>query len=281
MWKEGFTRDVQPVQCHSHNDYWRRIPLYDALAVGCASVEADVWLRGDDLLIGHKAHELKRTKSLQSLYLDPLSNILAHQNADNLLTEGSRPVGVFDVDPDKSLILLLDVKTGGDKTWQLILKQLESLHTRGWLTVFNGTTVIPGPVTVVGTGNTPADYFLSSTSSNRYTFLDAPITRLDAEYTSHNSYFASASLKDAIGNIRWGGMDVKQEIVIKSQIENASVRGLVPRYWDTPSWPASTRIRVWEQLVSLGTGILNVDDIVSAAKWNWDWCIVLGISLCF
>jgi hypothetical protein len=35
-----------PVGCHSHNDYWRRVPLYSALQAGCIGVEADVWLFG-------------------------------------------------------------------------------------------------------------------------------------------------------------------------------------------------------------------------------------------
>ena len=278
--KDGFTRDVQPFQCHSHNDYWRRVPLYDALSAGCTSVEADIWLRDNDLLIGHKAHQLKSTRSLRKLYLDPLSSILNHQNVNLSLAEGARPVGVFDVKPDTSLVLLLDLKTTGEKTWQLVLQQLEPLHLKGWLTVFNGTAVIPGPITVVGTGKAPVDYFMSSTSFHRYTFFDAPLTQLDTQYTRHNSYFASASLKDAIGNVRWGAIDSEQEKTIKSQIEAASLRGLVSRYWDLPSWPVSTRTRIWKQLVSLGAGILNVDDIGFATRWNWDWCIILGINLC-
>ena len=36
------TKDVTPIPCHSHNDYWRRVPLYDALRWGCTGVEADV-----------------------------------------------------------------------------------------------------------------------------------------------------------------------------------------------------------------------------------------------
>ncbi|KAL8947372.1 MAG: hypothetical protein Q9222_006338 [Ikaeria aurantiellina] len=47
-WPTDFSRDITPIPCHSHNDYWRRVPLYDALAAGCTGVEADVWL--DDKL---------------------------------------------------------------------------------------------------------------------------------------------------------------------------------------------------------------------------------------
>ena len=33
---------------HSHNDYWRDVPLYSALANGVRSIEADVWLNPKD-----------------------------------------------------------------------------------------------------------------------------------------------------------------------------------------------------------------------------------------
>lgn len=46
------TRDIIPIPCHSHNDYWRRIPVFDAIHWGCTSIEADVWLFDDDLFVG-------------------------------------------------------------------------------------------------------------------------------------------------------------------------------------------------------------------------------------
>ena len=30
-----FLRDIIPIPCHSHNDYWRRVPLFSALRAGC------------------------------------------------------------------------------------------------------------------------------------------------------------------------------------------------------------------------------------------------------
>ena len=41
---DQLTSDVHPFMCHSHNDYWRREPLYQAIHAGCTGVEADVWL---------------------------------------------------------------------------------------------------------------------------------------------------------------------------------------------------------------------------------------------
>ncbi|KAH7233745.1 uncharacterized protein BKA55DRAFT_667155 [Fusarium redolens] len=113
------SRLVFPVMCHSHNDYWRPHPLLSALSVGCASVEADVWLSpdGEDLLVGHDKQSLSSSRTLRLLYLDPLLQILNSMN---------RP-------PDTTLILFIDVKDDPVKTWPLSF----------WA----------GPITIVGTGN--------------------------------------------------------------------------------------------------------------------------------
>ena len=37
------TQGIIPKAFHSHNDYWRPLPFYSALAAGAVSVEADVW----------------------------------------------------------------------------------------------------------------------------------------------------------------------------------------------------------------------------------------------
>jgi hypothetical protein len=41
-WPDYFGRDIVPKACHSHSDYWRTVPLYEAPAAGCVSIEADV-----------------------------------------------------------------------------------------------------------------------------------------------------------------------------------------------------------------------------------------------
>ncbi|RAL58412.1 hypothetical protein DID88_005117 [Monilinia fructigena] len=148
-----FTRDINPIPCHSHNDYWRRVPLFDALRAGCTGVEADVWLFDDDLYVGHNTASLQRNRTFQSLYINPLVDILERQNPTTDFYNGSSH-GVFDADDGKSLILLVDVKTGGAETWQSVLEQLEPLRKR--------------------TGNTPFDV-LTKNSTYRDAFFDAPL----------------------------------------------------------------------------------------------------------
>lgn len=63
--------------------------------------------------------------------------------------------GVFDRDGSQTLYLFIDVKTDGQTTWPSVVEALQPLREKGWLTKVNGTSVIKGPITVVGTGITP------------------------------------------------------------------------------------------------------------------------------
>ncbi|KAF7176519.1 hypothetical protein CNMCM7691_002837 [Aspergillus felis] len=278
-WPEDFSQGITPVQCHSHNDYWRSVPLYEAIAAGCTGVEADIWLEGSDLLVGHGKRSLSPDRTMKSLYIEPLTTILSSLNANS---SDNPSVGVFDADPTASLTLLIDIKTEGNATWSVLLDQLAPLRSRGWLSHWNGTskTLVHGPVTVVGTGNTVFD--LVVTEEDRYVFFDAPLDELaqNSTYTSENSYYASVSLKKAVGAVwLWGPTD-NQKQVMQKMISTASERGLLSRFWSIPSWPVSLRMRLWRFLVDSGVGMLNVDDVVEATRWNWDWCIVAGLVLC-
>ena len=68
---------IEPLlQAHAHNDYEHERPLLDALAQGFTSVEADVHLIGKKLLVAHNARDIQADKTLQSLYLNPLRDII-------------------------------------------------------------------------------------------------------------------------------------------------------------------------------------------------------------
>jgi hypothetical protein len=170
------TRDVAPIPCHSHNDYWRKVPLYNALHTGCIGVEADVWLFDEDLYVGHNTASLTRNRTFKSLYVNPLVEILTKMNPSTDFSNNTRN-GLFDTDPDQTLVLLVDIKTSGRDTWPYVLQQLQPLRDRNWLTWTDGTTVKSGPITVVGTGNAPFD-LLTSNTTYRDAFFDAPLEEM-------------------------------------------------------------------------------------------------------
>lgn len=279
-WPDNLSGGIQPVPVHSHNDYTRHVPLFDALAVGCESAEADIWLRDNDLLVGHSEDSLRPKRTLRSLYIDPLVRILEQQNKYHPAAATS--VGVFDSSPSTSLILLIDMKSDGFATWPVLSAQLEPLREKGSLTIYNGSALVPGPITIVGTGNTPFDLVLNMTT--RDIFFDAPLASLSfGVYNATNSYYASSSLAAAVGKTWFGRLSSRQLRTVEAQTRSARESGLKPRYWDTITWPIGWRNRVWSDLVTHGIGeggVLNADDVVTASRWDWSWCSFLGVSVC-
>jgi hypothetical protein len=180
-WPTDFTRDIRPIHCHSHNDYWRKVPLCSAISAGCISVEADVWLFDGQLYVGHSTGSLTRNRTLKALYIDPIMDILARQNPDTEFHSraNSSINGIFDTDADQSLILLIDFKTPGPATWPYVVEALEPLRASKYLSHWSGPNYVSRPVTVVGTGNVPLSHVLSNVSNPFHDiFFDAPLDEM-------------------------------------------------------------------------------------------------------
>lgn len=300
---DAFTRDIQPIPCHSHNDYLRDVPLFDALNAGCASVEGDIWVDpedSDNLLIGHVASSLHPVRTLKSMFVSPIVSIL---DAINLNTT-SVASGVFDTSPNTTLVLLIDFKQSPDLLWQRLQSQLNPLRKKGYLQYWNETsqTLVPGPVTIVASGSIKQNPLLvqsSSTNPHRDIFLDAPLLSLSqstdintpSPYNTSNSYYASSSLNPALGVtvfkpslLTTPDNDVftaQQLGALRTQTKTAENLGLKVRYWGTPAWPIGARNAVWNTLMSrVSVDVLNVDDVWGAARWDWRKCLVGWIGVC-
>jgi len=282
--------------------------MFSALRAGCTGIEADVWLLDLDLYVGHNTASLTRNRTFETLYINPLVKLLEQQNPTTDFYNGSNH-GVFDTDPGKTLTLLVDVKTDGPETWPWVLKQLQPLRDRGWLTFVENGKVNVRPVTVVGTGNTPFD-ILTKNETYRDAFFDAPLDTMwesrkghpgadhdpdpednddtppsgsatsnvgqglsgvlpTSEFNELNSFYASVSFNKAVGRMWRGRLTPKQMRIIRGQVRGAHRRGLKARYWDLPSWPLGLRNHVWEVLIREGVDILNVDDLRAASRQVW------------
>lgn len=290
------TQHVTPIPCHSHNDYWRRIPLYDALRAGCTGVEADVWLFNQELYVGHSTNALTRTRTLRSMYVDPLVQLLDHYNqaVGKKAPSASPPApkhGLFPQSPAESLVLLIDFKNDGHALFPLVSAHLAALRDKNYLTHYNGVATIPGPITVVATGNAPFDLILANTT-HRDIFFDAPLasfspsfspspspstppaltgqgtvgTTPSSHFDSTNSFYASANFARAIGWLWFGGVSPAQRRRLRAQIQGATANGLRPRYWGTPSWPAARREGLWRVLLREGVAYLNGDDLSAMGR---------------
>lgn len=144
--------------------------------MGCSSVEADVWLDNGDLLVGHTRSSVSPDHTLKSMYLEPILDIL---DGRNLALIGGQPVdgarvGIFRSDPEQTLILLIDFKIDGTAIWPILQYQLETLRQRRYLTYFNGSSVVPGPITIVVSGDASFEDIVRN-RTYRDVFYDAPL----------------------------------------------------------------------------------------------------------
>lgn len=269
----SFTQGIIPKSFHSHNDYWRPVPFYSALSAGAISIEADVWLYNGTLHVGHEESALTNERTFDSLYIQPILSVLHNQNPNSsFLTNGATTKnGVYDTSGGQTLYLFVDVKTDGPTTFPYVVEALRPLRDAGYLTTVNGTTVTSGPVTVIGTGNTPLDQ-VQGVSPRDY-FYDAPIPTLAttfANITADVSPIASTDFAvqfpDVVSNT---GFTAAQLALLKTQVAVAHAKGILLRYWDQPGWPVGTRNSVWRILWDNGVDILNVDDLEGVASF-WE-----------
>lgn len=268
-----YYRAVFTAQVHAHNQYWNDVPLLSALAYGCTSIEADVWLVNGTLYIGHDVASLRQDRTFASLYINPLVTILDQKNPSNEFTKYAKDMfnytelnGVYDTSAGTSLNLLVDVKTDGATTWPYVVAALEPLRAKGYLSYVNAsdTAIRSKPVTVIGTGNTPLPYLLAR--PNRDYFFDAPLAALNSTFVKTLSPLASTSFRNAIN---WDGKlnaTASQIGNMTRLITQARSQGLTTRFWDNPTWPIYARDAVWRTLIELGSDYLNADDLAAATS---------------
>ncbi|THH11614.1 hypothetical protein EW145_g544 [Phellinidium pouzarii] len=250
---------------------WRNVPLLDALSLGVASVESDVWLINGTLFVGHELAALTDVRTFASLYVDPLVQIVEGENPQNEFTLNQTSLnGVFDMDGTMPLQLLVDIKTDGVEALPFILEALEPLRSRGFLTTFANGTITPAPILVIGTGNSPLEQ-VKELSPRDY-FFDAPLDQLtnatlNTTWDVTLSPIASCDYGTAVGWSGIGNITDAQRSAILTLVSDAHARGIKARFWDTPGWPINARTNVWVELMNDGSDWLNADDLEAASSF--------------
>lgn len=268
------TTGVTPRRIHSHNDYEQSVPLLKALSFGASSVEADIWLKDGQLLVGHTEKELSKNRTLQSLYLEPLMGIIQANNASS--STPSNTNGIFITASSLPLHLLIDIKTDGPTTFPHLYEALDPLRRAGYLSSWTAgqQRITNALITVIGTGNTPADAVRAlgqNSGKPRDVFLDAPLTRssspedLAATLDPTVSPLASGNFRQVIG-FAWLFPHLGSAKT-RALVEAAHAKGVQTRFWNTPSWPHPIRNYVWGMVLRAGSDWLNVDDLPAAAAF--------------
>ncbi len=232
---------VIPLPAHSHNDYERTRPLFSALQLRFASVEADVYLIDGELQVGHDRWDLMPGRTLGNLYLEPLRLIV------------TRGVGQVYPETTTPLILLVDIKTEAESTYQALERALAPYER--FLTRFTPQSTELGAVTVVVSGNRPLD--IMANQPERFAGYDGRLTDLTSGQVDSNLMPIISNDWDEVFSWRGGGpMPDDQRLQLQTLANLARENGVKLRFWNTPDIPP-----VWEALYEAEVDLINVDRI--------------------
>jgi len=231
---------VIPV-AHAHNDYLQKRPLFDALDNGFASIEVDVFYRKGSFRVAHTRLGIRKKKTLQFLYLDPLRQRVKEHN-------GSVYSGW-----DGELVLMLDLKGDWDDQ---VFEQLEA-HLQQYselFTVYDGDRVIKNPVRVLLSGSYSLRWLAGDgrrivSADGRLWNMDSPLDTLHMPRTS-TSYRA---------HFKWRGkgpMPEVEKVLLTQMVDSAKAQNRKLRFWGTPD-----HTEVWSALLDSGVYWINVDNL--------------------
>jgi hypothetical protein len=233
-------------RAHAHNDYDHPRPLFDALDHRFGSVEADIYLVGDQLLVAHDPVDLDPARTIESLYLDPLAARVKANHGS--VYRGYRT----------PLQLLIDIKTEGSSTYLELDRHLR--RYKNLFTTYKHGRVYPGAVTAVISGDRAARTPMEAQSVRR-AFYDGRLADLGSA--------APASFVPLISdnwtlNFTWlgnGPFPAAEREKLRGIISAAHARRQKVRFWATPDLAGPARDALWTELLAADVDYFNTDDL--------------------
>lgn len=237
---------AQPLtQAHAHNDYEHERPLLDALSHSFLSVEADIWLVDGELLVAHDEDEVTPERTLESLYLEPLS--------DRVEENG----GSVYPDSDAPLTLLIDIKSEGEATYDVLDEVLRAYA--GMLTRFAEGATEPGAVTVIISGERPRETMEAQTE--RFAGYDGRLEDLGTDAPASFIPLISDNWTNIFSWMGEGEMPEAERAELTRIVETAHAAGQRVRFWATPDEAGASRTALWQVLLEAGVDHINTDDL--------------------
>lgn len=223
---------------HSHNDYEKEFPFWHAYNREFGSIEADIFLHNDKLIVAHDSIQLKLNRTLDSLYLQPLQNCIVKNNRN-----------VF-ADPNRQLQLLVDIKSAAKATLDKLIETL------GKYPLITGSH----SVKIVISGNRPDPSLF--TSYPGYILFDG---ELNKEYTPGAMNKIGLLSDNFRRYTSWNGKGIipaKEKEKIEAVILKAHQQHKKVRFWNSPD-----DINAWLGMIGLHVDFINTDKIDGLATF--------------
>lgn len=231
---------------HSHNDYHREHPLYDALDAGMVSIEADVFFAEGKLLVGHEKQELEANKSLDKMYLQPLFK--------KYLETGKNM---------SPIILMIDIKSEGKLCYTQLKKLIQPYEVM--LTSYDNGVLKKGIVTLILSGDRPIK--MMQAEKKRFAFVDGRLSDMD---NNEDNLLMPLLSDDWFKYFKWNGVgeiskeeyNTLQQLVTKCHHQNKMIR-----FWGTPT-EQSKQNNFWKMFNDLEVDLIGSDDPMEFKKFE-------------
>ncbi|GAB4427223.1 MAG: hypothetical protein OHK0039_45480 [Bacteroidia bacterium] len=237
MLAEVLIDPVHPLpQAHAHNDYEHPRPLFDALAAGFTSVEADVWLIDGVFYVAHdRPRKPDPARTLRSLYLEPLAQRLRTQ--EGWVYPGYR----------ERFLLMIDFKNEGLAAYEQLQRELDAYR---WM--LDGSQ--PGPVEVFLSGDRPLEHILAD--PQRWLAVDGRPQELGRDIPVAAMPVVSARYGDLLTWQGQGPVPQADRDTLAAVVRQAHLEGRKVRLWASPE-----REAVWTFLLDSGVDLINTDEL--------------------
>ncbi|MGZ5134888.1 MAG: phosphatidylinositol-specific phospholipase C/glycerophosphodiester phosphodiesterase family protein [Flavitalea sp.] len=220
---------------HSHNDYERPNPFYEAYRHQFGSIEADIFLLKDsrELYVAHTSSDLNRKRrTLDSLYLLPLVNGIRKNN------------GSVYPDSTRKLQLLVDIKTEAIPTLNRLIEVL-----RQYPALINTSSL-----RIVISGNRPTPDSFSTYPS--FIHFDGVLGTTYSKEALKRIPLLSASFRQFSN---WNGIGTipgNERAQLSKLISDTHYLGKPVRLWAAPD-----TIDTWKELMNLNADYINTDRV--------------------
>lgn len=244
------------IYAHAHNDYEHAHPLWDALAHGFHSVEADLFERDGELVVSHDGGRVRGT--LRALYLRPLARA-ARDRGGSVLGDG------------EPFYLWIDLKSGSAALRERLRAVLDGLPM---LTRFGDDgSVGPGAITVVLTGDSAATAALAALPGPRPYCRSSDVLTPGDPAADGPARFYSLRYDDYLTWNGEGAPDPDDAHRLDCLVANAHAAGRKLPLWAAPETPA-----FWRAALTHGVDFIGTDDLAGLGAFLDEECREQGCA---
>lgn len=222
---------TRPIWTHSHNDYQQAHPLADALRNRFRSVEADIWLEGNDLRVSHM--QIGSVGTLRQLYLAPLQELIDRRGS--VYGDGI------------PLYLWIDIKSPEARLRAVLREQLSHYP------MLRGS---PSMVIAVLTGDESSKAAYLREPGPPFASRDSNELRRDDPPGDTSWSWYSLRWHEFFDWDGRGAMPARERTLLWALVAQIHARKRSLRFWETPESE-----QLWAELLEADVDMLSTDDL--------------------